>query len=282
VSARNIAMAALGALGLGAAGLAATPIHRPAPTAATVTAMRVVRSSCISQASTPALPPPVRCAGGKGTHVLAIINAVVADPSSPQTAALRADQSLILTHNEWITAADPSQAAPRDMTSAARPTVDDPVEMSEPMRAALLLAKMTGGGIEFVGSVLATDEARTPDEVAIIQPVPASKMKLGEIVMLARDDCKTPAGCLMARRITDKRGSDLATKHYGHPQFEPGKDVDASLIGRIAYAVDLKTGRIRDMRHDDTKEITLGEALRRESQKWRYVGDHRQPIRYKI
>jgi hypothetical protein len=175
-----------------------------------------------------------------------------------------------------------SQAAPRAMTMAAKPKADDALEMSEPMQIAVLLAKAAGGSVGFVGSILATDETATPDDVVIVQSVPVSKMKLGEIVMLVRGDCKTRTGCLMARRITEKRGSDVATKRYGRPQVEADKDVETSLVGRIAYAVDLKTGRIRDMRHDDTKQITFGEALRRESKKWRLEGNHVRPNRYKI
>lgn len=179
----------------------------------------------------------------------------------------------------------PAPAAPLDPGAAGPPGASvsaDAVEISEPMRAAVVLAKAAGGGLGLVGSVLALDDSATPDEVAIIQAVPVSKLKLGEIVMLVRDDCQQPAGCLMARRIVEKRGADLATKRYGRPQVEPGKDADASMIGRIAYAVDLKTGRIRDLRTDDTKTVTLVEALRRESKKWRTVGEHVRPNRYRV
>jgi hypothetical protein len=106
-------------------------------------------------------------------------------------------------------------------------------------------------------------------------------MKTGEIVMLVIDGCKSPNGCLLARRIVEKHGSDVATRRYGRPPVDAGKEVEASVVGRVAYAVDLKTGRIRDMRHDDTKEISLAEALRRESRKWHYVGTtvRQRPIR---
>jgi hypothetical protein len=166
-----------------------------------------------------------------------------------------------------------AQAAPGNVTPVTEPPTQEAVEMSEPMRTAVLLAKAAGGGVGFVGSALALDEAATPAEVAIIQPVAVEKMKTGEIVMLVKDDCKSPTGCLMARRITEKRGSDVATKRYGRPTPDAAKEVEASVVGRVAYVVDLKTGHIRDMRNDDTKEISFVEALRRESRKWHYVGN---------
>ena len=48
--------------------------------------------------------------------------------------------------------------------------------------------------------------------------------------------------CLMARRITEKRGTDVATMRYGRLDIDTGKGgVEASILGRVAYAVDLKT-----------------------------------------
>jgi hypothetical protein len=173
-------------------------------------------------------------------------------------------------------AAGLAHAAP-GVATGATPTTDEAVEMSEPMRTAVLLAKAAGGGVGFVGSSLAIDQAATRAEVAIIQPVPVEKMKTGEIVMLVKDDCKSPTGCLMARRITEKRGSDVATIRYGRSEAESDMGVDASVVGRVAYVVDLNTGHIRDMRSDDTKEISFVEALRRESKKRHYVGNIVRP-----
>ena len=78
-----------------------------------------------------------------------------------------------------------------------------------------------------------------------------------EIVMLVWGICNSAAGCLMARRITEKRGTDVATMRYGRLDIDTGKGgVEASILGRVAYAVDLKTGHIRDMRQDANKEIS--------------------------
>ncbi len=102
-------------------------------------------------------------------------------------------------------------------------------------------------------------------------------MKTGEIVMLAKDDRTSPTDCLLARRIIEKCGTNVATKRYGRPAGDAVQAVDASVIGRVAYAIDLNAGRIRDMRHDDVKEISLVEALRREARKWHYVGNTVRP-----
>jgi len=174
-------------------------------------------------------------------------------------------------------AAGESNAAPSDETAATGSAVPEVAEISEPMRAAIVLARAAGGVVGFVGSTLALDETSTPVEAAIIQPVGIDKMKTGEIVMLVQDGCKSPVGCLLARRIVEKRGSDVATKGYGRRPAGDGKEVDASVLGRVAYVVNLDTGRIRDLRKDDTREILLVEALRRESRKWHYVGNTMRP-----
>jgi hypothetical protein len=179
-------------------------------------------------------------------------------------------------------AAGLSHAAPRVATMATVPATDEPLEMSTPMRTAVLLAKAAGGAVSFVGAALALDEAVTPAEVAIIQPVPVEKMKTGEIIMFVEDGCKSPTGCMLARKITEKRGSDVATERYGRRDAAAGRTVDASAVGRIAYVVDLKSGLIRDMRSDGAKEISLAEALRRESKKWHYVGNTVRPRPFRI
>lgn len=181
-----------------------------------------------------------------------------------------------------MVAAGLTQAAPEIATQDPARSAEGAVELSGPMKDAVALANAAGGGVGFVGSLLAIDEAATPVEVAIVQRVPIEKMKPGEIVMLVKDGCKAVVGCLMARRITEQRGADVATKRYGRPGITAGKEgVEASVIGRVAYAVDLKTGRIRDMRKDDTKVISFVEALSREARKWHYVGDtvRRRPIK---
>lgn len=174
-------------------------------------------------------------------------------------------------------AAGKSTAAPSAVTPATASAAPEVPEISEPMRIAIVLARAAGGVVGFVGSALALDETSTPVEAAIIQPVAIERMRTGEILMLVQDGCKSPLGCLMARRIIEKRGSDVATQRYGRRPAGEGKEVDASVLGRVAYVVNLDTGRIRDMRKDDTREILLVEALRRESRKWHYTGNTVRP-----
>jgi hypothetical protein len=193
-----------------------------------------------------------------------------------------AKRTLAVLLGSFAFAAGLSHAAPHPEKTIKEPASLEGVEMSEPLRTAVLLAKAAGGGVGFVGTALALDEAAAPAEVAIIQPVAVERMKTGEIVMLVTDDCKSPTGCLLARRIVEKRGSDVATRRYGRPTVGAGKEVEASVVGRVAYAVDLTTGRIRDMRRDDTKEVSLAEALRRESKKWHYVGNSVRPRPFRI
>jgi len=173
-----------------------------------------------------------------------------------------------------------AHAAPSAPATVPDINATDAVQLSEPMKDAVALARAAGGGVGFVGSLLGIEEANAPVEVAIIQPVPVEKMKLGEIVMLAADGCKAAVSCLMARRITEKLGNDVATRRYGKAGVEADdRAAAASVVGRVAYTVDLRTGQIRDMRKDDTKTITIVEALGRESRKRHYVGDTVRPHR---
>lgn len=165
-----------------------------------------------------------------------------------------------------------SEATPGAVTEAGVSNADGAIEVTDQLRDAVILAKAAGGGVSFIGAVLAPESAATPAEVAIIQPVPIEKMRAGEIVMFVKDECRSSSGCVMARRITEVRGNEVATERYGRPDAGPAKSVDGSLVGRIAYVVDLYTGQIRDMRRDAARGISLAEALRRESKKWHYVG----------
>ena len=168
-----------------------------------------------------------------------------------------------------------AHAAPSAPATVPDINATDAVQLSEPMKDAVALARAAGGGVGFVGSLLGIEEANAPVEVAIIQPVPVEKMKLGEIVMLAADGCKAAVSCLMARRITEKLGNDVATRRYGKAGVEADdRAAAASVVGRVAYTVDLRTGQIRDMRKDDTKTISFVEALSRESRKWHFVGNN--------
>jgi hypothetical protein len=193
------------------------------------------------------------------------------------TGARVGKQAIAVLLGSLTLAAGLSHAAPPVAAIAAVPAADETVEMSEPMRTAVLLAKAAGGAVSFVGAALAPEEAATPAEVAIVQPIPVEKMKTGEIIMFVKDDCRSPTGCVLARRITEKRGSDVATVRYGRRDAEQGQSVDASAVGRVAYLVDLTSGRIRDMRSAGAKEVSFVEALRRESGKWHYVGNIVRP-----
>ena len=174
-----------------------------------------------------------------------------------------------------MVAARLAQAAPDASVMASDTNASDVVQLSETMKDAVALARAAGGGVGFVGSLLGSDDATAPVEVAIIQPVPVERMKLGEIVILAADGCKAAVSCLMARRITEKLGNDVATRRYGRAGIEADdRAAAASVVGRVAYTVDLKTGQIRDMRKDDTKTISFVEALSRESRKWHFVGNN--------
>jgi hypothetical protein len=153
------------------------------------------------------------------------------------------------------------------------------------VRTAALLARAGGGRVRLAGSTLTTEDANSRDEVVVIEPVPLAKFKPGEIVMLVRNDCHAATGCLLARRVTESGpGGAVRTESFGRPQATAAHGMDASVLGRVSYAVDLQTGRIRDLRHGDVgREIALAAALAREAaRRWKYTGTIRPEIRYSI
>lgn len=169
--------------------------------------------------------------------------------------------------------------------SAQAQTATGDASMQAAVRVAVLLARAGGGRVRLAGSTLATAEAVTREEAVVIEAVPLAKIKPGEIVMLVRDDCEPAVRCLMARRVTEAGpGGALRTESYGRPQVDAVHGMDASVLGRVAYAVDLETGRIRDMRHGDAgRETTLAAALAREAaRRWKYPRNMRPEIRYSI
>jgi hypothetical protein len=170
------------------------------------------------------------------------------------------------------------------VTVHAAPALAEPA-MTGAVRTAALIANAGGGQVHLAGSTLATAETVSLDEVVVIEPVPLAKIKPGEIVMLVRDDCQPTVRCLMARRVTEAGpGGAVRTESYGRPQVAAAHGMDASVLGRVAYAVDLQTGRIRDLRGGDRgREITLAAALARETaRRWKYSGKLRPQIRYWI
>jgi len=97
MKARQMVMTVLGTLALSTQLLATTPSNNLAPAPANAAA-HVARSSYIVQAqSLAAAIAAVRQVNGKLTHELAVINAVAANLTAAQAAALRTDKRLTLT-----------------------------------------------------------------------------------------------------------------------------------------------------------------------------------------
>jgi hypothetical protein len=95
-------------------------------------------------------------------------------------------------------------------------------------------------------------------------------MKPGMVLILAKQGCEPIDECLIARRVTqvtDKYG--VETEPYGGAEGLLLTQIKATLLGSVAYAVDLNTGAIRDLRGDRDHPTTVREAVTREEARTR-------------
>lgn len=131
--------------------------------------------------------------------------------------------------------------------------------------SAKAVAKAGRGTLLMVGSLLSTDD-KTGDNVVVVLDYPTLRdMKAGMVLILAKVDCEPIDECLIARRVTDMdpaRG--LQTEPFGGAEGLLLTQVKATLLGSVAYTVDLGTGAIRDLRDPQARQRTLGEAIAEE------------------
>ena len=131
--------------------------------------------------------------------------------------------------------------------------------------SAKALAKAGRGTLLRVGSILSTDD-NSPDDVIVVLDYPVLRdMKPGMVLILAKQGCEPIDDCLIARRVTqvtDKYG--VETEPYGGAEGLLLTQIKATLLGSVAYAVDLNTGAIRDLRGDRNHPITVRDGVTRE------------------
>jgi hypothetical protein len=101
-------------------------------------------------------------------------------------------------------------------------------------------------------------------------------MKPGMVLILAKTDCEPIDDCLIARRVTSvdtKHG--LETEPYGGAEGLLLTQIKATLLGSVAYAVDLGTGAIRDLHPEalpsrgTAATISVSDAVARETARTR-------------
>ncbi len=111
------------------------------------------------------------------------------------------------------------------------------------------IAQSGRGSLLLAGAVLATEEAPAENVLTIIEYPDLDQLEPGQIMLFARQRCAPIEDCLLARRYTGRDASgEIRTETYGSSETLLLGQVQATLLGVVDYAVDLDTGRIRDMR----------------------------------
>ena len=128
-----------------------------------------------------------------------------------------------------------------------------------------------GRGTMFMaGSVLSTDEVPSSNVLIILDYPILAKLTPGSILLLAKKNCEPIEDCLVARRVTGRDSSgSIQTERYGSAEPFLLDTIQATLsLGAVAYAVDLQTGVIRDMRPDrKSVYLSVAEAIALESKR---------------
>lgn len=136
--------------------------------------------------------------------------------------------------------------------------------------SAKAVAKAGRGTLLMVGALLSADE-QADDKVVVVLDYPTLRdMKAGMVLILAKVDCEPIDECLIARRVTDTDPAHgLQTEPFNGAEGLLLTQVKATLLGSVAYTVDLGTGAIRDLRDGGAHQRTLGEAIAEEQARTR-------------
>jgi hypothetical protein len=139
------------------------------------------------------------------------------------------------------------------------------------------LAALGRGGLLLVGDALSTEQAPSENVIVVLESPVIKDMRPDTVLMVARIDCEPVESCLLARRVStiDADGA-VQTDPYTITGLLFA-EVKVTLLGSVAYAIDLDTGTIRDMRAGHHQEpVTLSQAIMREQARRR--GSRRTPL----
>lgn len=144
------------------------------------------------------------------------------------------------------------------------------------IESAKAVARAGRGSLLMVGSILSAD-VHPKDQVVVVLDYPVvHDMKPGMVLILAKINCEPIDDCLIARRVTRIDATyGVETEPYGEAEGLLITPINATVLGSVAYAVDLATGAIRDLRpemlhgHSVPATISLSDALAREGARTR-------------
>jgi hypothetical protein len=141
---------------------------------------------------------------------------------------------------------------------------------------AKVVAKAGRGSLLMVGSILSADDHPQEQVVVVLDYPIVRDMKPGMVLILAKMNCEPIDDCLIARRVTSidaKHG--VETEPYGGAEGLLLTQIKATLLGSVAYAVDLGTGAIHDLHpevlpaHGAPATISVSDAAAREAARTR-------------
>jgi hypothetical protein len=131
--------------------------------------------------------------------------------------------------------------------------------------SAKAVAKAGRGTLLMLGSLLSGEEHADDKLVAVLDYPTLSDMKTGMVLILAKVGCEPIDECLIARRVTDTDAEHgLQTEPFDGAEGLLFTQIKATLLGSVAYTVDLGTGTIRDLHDTRAPQRTLGEAIAEE------------------
>jgi hypothetical protein len=159
-------------------------------------------------------------------------------------------------------------AVPADVSIASMSPNEVSVALAS-IEAAKKIVEAGRGSLLMAGSVLSTNEAASSMVLAVLDYPNLDKLKPGSILLLAKKNCEPVENCLVARRVIGRDSSgSLQTERYGFAEPLLLGSIQATLLGAVAYAVDLQTGDIRDMRPDRRSEhLSVAEAVAQEAKR---------------
>jgi hypothetical protein len=131
--------------------------------------------------------------------------------------------------------------------------------------SAKAVAKAGRGTLLMLGSLLSGEEHADDKVVAVLDYPMLRDMKTGMVLILAKVGCEPIDECLIARRVTDTDAEHgLQTEPFDGAEGLLFTEIKATLLGSVAYTVNLGTGTIRDLHDTRAPQRTLGEAIAEE------------------
>jgi hypothetical protein len=136
--------------------------------------------------------------------------------------------------------------------------------------SAKAVAKAGRGTLIMLGSLLSGEEHADDKVVAVLDYPTLRDMKAGMVLILAKVGCEPIDDCLIARRVTDADAEHgVQTEPFDGAEGLLFTQVKATLLGSVAYTVDLGTGTIRDLHDARAPQRSLGEVIAAEQARTR-------------